>query len=116
MALEIWHNPRCSKSRATLAMIEEAGVEHRVRRYLDDPPSREEIFRALRLLGLTPAQLLRAGEPIARQLGLGDPGIDEDRLIDAMSENPVLIERPVVIDDDGRAVLGRPPENVRELL
>lgn len=119
MALTIWHNPRCSKSQATLALIEAAGGEPAVRRYLDDPPSPAELEAALVALGLEPWELARTGEPLAAELGLAELPRDagaRDRWIAILSSNPRLIERPVVIADDGRAVLGRPPENVAVLL
>lgn len=116
--MEIWHNPRCSKSRSTLGLLEEAGVEPTVRRYLEDPPDRATLVRTLELLDLQPWELVRTGEDGYRDLGMGEwPREDaaRDRWLDAMLANPRLIQRPVVIDGD-RAVLGRPPENVRELL
>ena len=119
MALTIWHNPRCTKSRQTLERIETAGVEPEVRRYLDDPPSPAELDAALRALGIEPWELARMGEPLAAELGLPDLPRDapsRDRWIAILSANPRLIERPVVLAGDGRAVIGRPPENVDELL
>lgn len=117
--MEIWHNPRCSKSRQTLARIEEAGVEPTVRLYLHEPPTAEELAAALVALDREPWELVRTGEGVARELGLRDWPRDaghRQRWIDAMVEHPILIERPVVIADDGRAVLGRPPEDVDALL
>jgi arsenate reductase len=119
MALTIWHNPRCSKSRTTLGLITAAGVEPAVRRYLDDPPTAAELDAALTALGLAPWELARMGEPLAAVLGLAELARDaatRGEWIAILSANPRLIERPVVIADDGRAVLGRPPENVTELL
>lgn len=116
--MEIWHNPRCSKSRATLDLLEDAGVTPDVRRYLDDPPDAEELRRVLGLLGMRPWELVRSGEDAYRELGMVDwdrSGADTERWIAAMVEHPRLIERPVVVDGD-RAVLGRPPEDVRSLL
>ncbi len=114
--MEIWHNPRCSKSRETMGLLADAGVEPDVRRYLDDPPSAEELRHVLDLLGMPPWELVRMNESEARQLGLADWDHDDpDRWIAAMVEHPRLIERPVVIDGD-RAVVGRPPERVHDLL
>ena len=110
----IWHNPRCSKSRQTLALLQERGIEPTIRRYLDDPPSRAEIEDTLRMLNLEPRELMRTKESIYRELELGDVD-DRAALVTAMSEHPKLIERPVVIRG-GRAALGRPPEAVLELL
>ncbi len=109
----IWHNPRCSKSRATLALIEEAGITPDIRRYLDNAPSESEIREVLALLGIPAEKLIRKGEALFKELGLKDA--DENRLIKAMAENPKLVERPVVIKD-GKAALGRPPEAVLDIL
>jgi arsenate reductase len=119
VALTIWHNPRCSTCRKTLGLITAAGVEPKVRRYLDEPPSPAELDAALAALGLEPWELVRMKEPLAAELGLAGLARDaatRDEWIAILSANPRLIERPVVIADDGRAVLARPPENVTELL
>jgi arsenate reductase len=119
MTLTIWHNPRCSKSRRALALIEEAGIEPSVRLYLDAAPSEAELAQALARLGMEPWELARLGEPLAKEAGLDELGRDEstrDEWIRIMSASPKLIERPVVIADDGRARLGRPPESVGDLL
>lgn len=116
--MEIWHNPRCSKSRAALALLEDAGVAPDVRRYLDDPPSADELRRVLGLLGLQPWELVRTGEDAYRERGMGEwprRAADVDRWVEAMVAAPRLIERPVVVDG-ARAVVGRPPEQVRSLL
>lgn len=112
--VEIWHNPRCSKSRGARALLEERGVDFREVRYLDQAPTREDLERVLTLLGTAdPRELIRASEPLYRELGLADA--DRDALLDAMAAHPRLIERPVVIRGD-RAVIGRPPERVLDLL
>lgn len=110
----IWHNPKCSKSRATLKLLEGRGIEPCVLRYLEDPPSVAELDRVLGLLGIEPRELMRRGETVYGELGL-DGKQDRDELIAAMHEHPVLIERPVVLAG-GRAALGRPPENVLAIL
>ncbi len=110
--MEIWHNPRCSKSRQTLALIEGHGVEPLVRRYLDDPPTAAELQRALDALDAEPWEITRMGEARARELGLASMERDRDAWIGVLAEDPVLIERPIVLTGDGRAALGRPPENV----
>jgi len=110
----VWHNPRCSKSRNTVALLEEQGVEAKVVKYLDTPPSRAEIVDVLTMLGLNARELMRTKEDIYKELGLKDVS-DEDALIDAMVENPKLIERPIVIKD-GKAAIGRPIENIIELI
>lgn len=112
----IWHNPRCSKSRAALAMLEDAGVMVSVRWYRDDPPTAVELDAVLRALDMTPAALVRMGEPVAKELRLAEAEMPREQWLRLMSDHPVLIERPVVIAPDGRAVLGRPPENIRALL
>lgn len=114
-AVTIYHNPRCSKSRQTLALLKERGIEPEVVRYLDDPPSTDTLRGLLRQLGLTPRQLLRRKEAAYRELGLDDPELSDDVLIDAMVSHPALIERPIVVTGKG-AALGRPPEAVLDVL
>jgi arsenate reductase (glutaredoxin) len=114
--VEIWHNPRCSKSRQTLELLEDEGVTPRVRRYLEDPPTLAELDRVLGELGLEPWEVARTGEKVAKELGLKDWEHDRRRWLEALVANPILIERPIVVTGDGRAALGRPPESVRALL
>jgi arsenate reductase (glutaredoxin) len=114
--MEIWHNPRCSKSREALSLLHEAGVEPAVRRYLEEPPTAEELDRVLTALSLEPWELARTGEQVAEELGLAGWEHDRARWIEAMVAHPILIERPVVVTDDGRAVVGRPPSLVDRLL
>jgi arsenate reductase len=114
--MELWHNPRCSKSRATKQILDDAGVTYQERRYLDDPPSVDELDTVLRALRREPWEITRMGEPVAGELGLRTWPHDRARWIQAMVEHPILIERPILVMEDGRAVLGRPPEAVRELL
>ncbi len=113
MSPTIWHNPRCSKSRQTLALIEEAGVKPSIRRYLDDTPSRDELVAACAALGVDAAGLVRKKEALFKELGLSLD--DAEGLLDAMAAHPKLIERPVYFVGD-KAVIGRPPENVNALL
>lgn len=110
----IWHNPRCSKSRNALALLEEKGVEVDVVKYLDTPPSRVELVVVLEMLGLSAKGLMRSKEPIYKELGIKDI-TDEDTLINLMIANPKLIERPIVIKD-AKAAIGRPIENIIELI
>ena len=110
----IWHNPRCSKSRSTLSLLEQHGLQPVVVEYLKTPPSADEIKATLKKLHMKPRELMRKGEDIYKQLGLGDDSMSDAQLIDAMAENPVLIERPIVFFGK-RAALGRPPENVLDL-
>lgn len=111
----IYHNPRCSKSRQTLQLLEAHGIAADVVLYLDNPPSKKQLKILLSLLGLSARELLRKGEDEYRELGLGDARLSEDKLLDAMAAHPKLIERPIVVHA-GRAVLGRPPENALQLL
>ncbi|MEM9659237.1 MAG: arsenate reductase (glutaredoxin) [Planctomycetota bacterium] len=110
----IWHNPRCSKSRATMALLREHGIEPEVVRYLEDTPSAKAIERVLETLGVPPRLLMRTKETKYRQMGLAEEQSDE-ALIAAMVANPVLIERPIVICGK-RAAIGRPPENALKAL
>jgi arsenate reductase len=111
---QIYHNPRCSKSRQTLALLREAGIEPDIVLYLETPPSATALKGLLKKLGKSPREMLRKGEDAYKALGLARKGLSDKELIDAMVTEPRLIERPIVVRGD-RAVLGRPPENVREL-
>jgi arsenate reductase len=112
--ITVWFNPRCSKCVGARDLLDERGVEARYLRYLEEAPSRAELERVLALLGTDdPRAILRAGEPLAAELGLA--GADRDRILDAMAAHPILIERPIAIAG-GRAVVGRPPERILELL
>jgi arsenate reductase len=113
--VEIWHNPRCSKSRATLELLRSRGVEPRVVLYLDDPPDVQRLDQVLRLLGLEPRELMRKGEAPYGELGLQAQGLDRAALVRVLAEHPILIERPIVISR-GRAVVARPPERAIEVL
>ncbi len=110
----IYHNPRCSKSRTTLALLKDKGIEPAVVLYLETGPDAAEIRGLLDKLGISAAQLVRRGEDAYKELGLGKDSSEEE-LVAAMAQRPKLIERPIVIHGD-RAVLGRPPENVLELI
>lgn len=112
MAVTIYHNPRCSKSRETLRLLQDRGVSPSVVEYLKTPPSAAELKAILAKLGIAARDLLRAKE--AREAGI-DPGLPEDRLIAAMVANPAVIERPIVVSGD-KAALGRPPEAVLTIL
>lgn len=111
----IYHNPRCSKSRQTLALLEENGETPEIVLYLQSPPAEADLRALLEKLGLEPRELMRKGEAIYKDKGLADANLSDGQLIAAMVAHPVLIERPVVVKGD-RAVLGRPPENVLDLL
>ncbi len=115
MAVTIYHNPRCSKSRQTLALIEEQGVSPTVITYLDTPPDAATLKGLLKKLDLAPRQLMRRKEAAYKENGLGDENLSEDALIAAMVANPILIERPIVVNG-AKAALGRPPEQVLDIL
>lgn len=111
----LYHNPRCSKSRAALALLQERDIDLEVVRYLENPPDETALRELLNQLGMMPLELMRRGEARYRELGLKAPDVSEDDRIRAMAENPILIERPIFITR-GKAVIGRPPERVLELL
>ena len=115
MSVTIYHNPRCSKSRQTLALLEEQGLELQVVEYLKTPPDAAGLKALLDRLGLAPRELIRRKESLYKELGLDDEGLSEAALIQAMAENPILIERPIVVAGE-RAALGRPPEAVLRIL
>jgi len=112
--VKIYHNPRCSKSRNAVALLEEQGVEAEVVKYLDTPPTKEELKEILKMLGLSARELMRTKEDIYKELGLKEVE-DEEALVEAMVAHPKLIERPIVIKD-GKAAIGRPIENIVELI
>ncbi|MDG1580218.1 arsenate reductase (glutaredoxin) [Pseudomonas sp. GOM6] len=113
--LTLYHNPRCSKSRGALELLEARGLTPTVVRYLDTPPSADELHTLLGKLGIPARQLLRSGEDEYKALGLADSSLSDEQLIAAMASHPKLIERPILIAGE-RAVIGRPPEKVLELL
>lgn len=111
----IYHNPRCSKSRQTLQLLEARGVKPKIVEYLKEPPSSAELKAILKKLGMKPRDLLRQGEARYAELGLKERALSDDALIELMVENPILIERPIVVSGN-KAAIGRPPETVREIL
>ena len=113
MSVTIYHNPRCNKSRQTLALLEARGVKPRIVEYLKTPPDAAELKRLLKLLGMTPRQLLRAKE--AKEAGLDRPALSDAELIAGMVANPIAIERPIVVNG-ARAALGRPSEAALKIL
>jgi arsenate reductase (glutaredoxin) len=110
----IWHNPKCSKSRAALDILEESGCEKDVVNYLETTPTKDEITTALTMLGMNPRELMRTKEDIYTELNLKDEN-DYDVLVDAMVENPKLIERPVIFKE-GQAIIGRPTSIIAKFL
>lgn len=115
MKTTIYHNPRCSKSRETLALLREQGIEPVIVEYLATPPDAAALKKLLTALKLKPRQLLRTKEKDYQALGLDDPGLSDAELIEAMVAHPLLIERPIVVAG-GKAVLGRPPEKVLDII
>lgn len=112
----IYHNPRCSKSRETLALLQEQGIEPQIIQYLDTPPDAATLKTLLKDLGFSSArQLMRHKEDIYKELNLADESLTEDQLIDAMVNHPKLIERPIVVKGK-KARIGRPPEQILEIL
>lgn len=111
----IYHNPRCSKSRQTLELLHNQGIEPVVVEYLKTPPTPEELSEILQLLGQTPRDLMRQKEPEYQDNGLGDPNLSQEQLIETMCAYPILIERPIVLAN-GKAAVGRPPEKVQKIL
>lgn len=115
MPVAIYHNPRCSKSREALQLLQDKGMEPQIVKYLETPPDRATLIRILDQLGMQPRDLMRKKEPEYKANGLDDPALSRDQLIDAMLRHPRLIERPIVVKD-GKVALGRPPERVLDIL
>lgn len=115
MQVVIYHNPRCSKSRQTLQLLKDRGIEPEIIEYLKTPPDRKKLQEILKLLGMNPRDLMRTKESIYREARLDDNSLSDDQLLNAMIEHPVLMERPVVLAN-GKAALGRPPEQVLDIL
>ena len=115
MGVTIYHNPRCSKSRQTLKLLEDRGIAPVIVEYLKSPPEAAVLKEILAQLGMAPRDLLRKQEPPYKSLGLGQPSVSDAAIIEAMVEHPILIERPIVVAD-GKAAIGRPPEAVLALL
>jgi arsenate reductase len=115
MSAKIYHNTRCSKSRATVAILEQNDVDFEVVNYLVEPPSEIELKDILKDLGMSARELMRKGETKYKELGLSDKSLSEKELINAMLEFPILIERPIVRTEKGVAI-GRPPENIKAII
>ena len=114
MSVLVWHNPRCSKSRNGIKYLDEKGVEYEIRRYLDNPPTEDEIREVLKKLDMSARELMRTKESIYKELNLKEVD-DEEKLIEAMAKYPKLIERPIVINGD-KAVVARPESKIDEIL
>ncbi|WP_292254019.1 arsenate reductase (glutaredoxin) [Marinospirillum sp.] len=115
MPFTLYHNPRCSKSRQALQLLQEQGIEPQLRKYLDEPLNLDELKQLLSQLDMTPRQLMRTGEEIYRELDLANTELDDAQLLDALLQHPRLIERPI-LSNGKQALVGRPPEQVLQLL
>lgn len=115
MKVQILHNPRCSKSRATLELLRQNGIEPEVTLYLETPPDAKQLKSILGKLGMRPRELMRRGQTEYREMGLDDADLGDDALVEAMVRAPILIERPIVLAN-GKARIGRPPEAVLQIL
>ncbi|HEY9029850.1 MAG TPA: arsenate reductase (glutaredoxin) [Kangiella sp.] len=113
--INILHNPRCSKSRQTLALLQENGVEPNVIEYLKNPPSKTKLKQIIKLLGVSPLDIIRTKEVEYKEAGLDNPDLTKEQIIELMVSNPKVIERPIVFSKD-KAAVGRPPENVLSVL
>ncbi|WP_227982453.1 arsenate reductase family protein [Nocardia spumae] len=117
--VQIWHNPRCSKSRAAKTALDEAGVNYIERRYLEDPPTTDDLRAVLAQLGLEPWDITRTAEPDAKQLGVSGwsrTAADREQWIETLAANPTLIQRPIVVTADGRAVVARDEQALKSVL
>ena len=115
MKVQILHNPRCSKSRATLEVLKNNGVDPEIVLYLDTPPDTGQLLSILEMLDMQPRDLMRKGQAEYKQLGLNNEALSDTELVAAMQSTPILIERPIVLAN-GKAAIGRPPESVLEIL
>tara|TARA_B100000929_G_C15451253_1_gene401256 strand:+ start:40 stop:387 length:348 start_codon:yes stop_codon:yes gene_type:complete len=115
MTVKIYHNPRCTKSRQTLALLTDRGIEPEVVEYLKTPPTKTELSKVLSMLGIEARALMREREAEYKDQGLDNPDLTDTDLINAMIEHPILIERPIVVTKT-KAAIGRPPENVLDIL
>ena len=115
MTLTIYHNPRCSKSRATLQLLQDRGLSPKVVEYLKTPPTQAELTAIAKALAVPARDLLRKGEAPYKELGLDDPGLGDAKAVAAMAAHPILLERPIVVKN-GKAAIGRPPEAVLDIL
>ena len=110
MSVTMYHNPRCSKSRETLSLLNEKGIEPEIIEYLNSPPDATQLKKILGLLGLSPREIIRTKDDLYKELNLDNEGLDDNQIIAALIENPILIERPIVLAN-GKAAIGRPPKN-----
>ena len=115
-SVTIYHNPRCSKSRATLQLLEDNDIQPNIIEYMNEPPDRETLEKITSMLGLPVRDLLRSHEQVFKDAGMDDAELTDDEIYEAITQCPTLLERPIVVVDDSKAALGRPPENVLEIL
>ena len=115
MSVTIYYNPRCSKSRATLELLRQNGIEPEIIEYMEDPPDMVTLRKLIKMLGVTPREIMRRHEPVFKEAGLDDPTFTDDELLEAISQCPSLLERPIVVNGN-KAAMGRPPENVLDIL
>ena len=113
--VEIYYNPKCRKSRETLQILRESNIEPEIHYYLEDPPSKDELSGVLRKMGRKPRDIFRKSETLYKELGLKNKDLSDDDLLQYLNKYPILIERPIVVKGQ-RAVLGRPPEDVRKII
>ena len=115
-SVTIYHNPRCSKSRATLQLLEDNQVEANVIEYMKEPPDKDTLKKLVGLLGVGVRDLLRSNEQVFKDAGLDDSDLPDEEIYEALSQCPTLLQRPIVVVDDSKAVIGRPPENVLNII
>ncbi|MEP7055976.1 MAG: arsenate reductase family protein [Actinomycetota bacterium] len=114
--MDVWFNPSCSKCRIAKEMLDEAGADYTLRRYLDEPPTAEELDVTLAKLGLQPWDITRMNEPIAKQLDLANLEKTREKWLAVLITHPILIQRPIIVTEDGRAVIGRSEDAVRKII
>ena len=112
----IYHNPRCSKSRATLELLQENDVQPNIIEYMKEPPDKETLQKIVGMLGLSARDLLRTNEQVYKDAGMDESDLSDDDILDALSQCPTLLQRPIVVVEDEKAAIGRPPESVLEIL
>ena len=115
-SIVIYHNPRCSKSRATLELLQERGIEPEIVEYMKEPPDKETLAHLVKLLGVSPRELLRTNEQVYKDAGLDEEDLSDEDILDALSQCPTILQRPIVVVDDEKAAIGRPPESVLDIL
>ncbi len=112
----MYHNPRCSKSRATLELLQERGIEPEIVEYMKDPPDKRTLQHLVELLGVSPRELLRTNEQVYKDAGLDESDLSDEDILDALAQCPTILQRPIVVVDDEKAAIGRPPEQVLDIL